>query len=143
MIGLEEKVQEKEPKAPEFIMQLEDLTADEGDNAKFIAKVDGHPRPRVTWSINNIDIATVNDLLTTFSSHFSIVLSLPLLGKSLQVGLRRSCALSGYSSNATIRRRNHSLYRQERSGSSRKCRNIDFTTSTRLSFGSIENTWWH
>ncbi|CAF1320227.1 unnamed protein product [Adineta steineri] len=57
MIGLEEKVQEKEPKAPEFIMPLEDLSVDEGDNAKFIAKVDGHPRPRVTWSINNGDVA--------------------------------------------------------------------------------------
>ena len=59
MMGLEEKVQEKEPKAPEFIMPLEELFVDEGDNAKFIAKVDGHPRPRVTWSINNIDIANV------------------------------------------------------------------------------------
>jgi hypothetical protein len=59
MIGLEEKVQEKEPKAPEFIMPLEDISVDEGDNAKFIAKVDGHPRPRVTWSINNADIANV------------------------------------------------------------------------------------
>jgi hypothetical protein len=59
MIGLEEKVQEKEPKAPEFIMPLEDISLDEGDNAKFIAKVDGHPRPRVTWSINNSDIANV------------------------------------------------------------------------------------
>jgi len=57
MIGLEEKVQEKEPKAPEFIMPLEDISVDEGDNAKFIAKVDGHPRPRVTWSINGSDIA--------------------------------------------------------------------------------------
>lgn len=59
MTGLEEKVQEKAPKAPEFIMPLEDLFVDEGENAKFIAKVDGHPRPRVTWSINNIDIANV------------------------------------------------------------------------------------
>jgi len=59
MIGLEEKVQEKEPKAPEFIMPLEDISVDEGDNAKFIAKVDGHPRPRVTWTINNTDIANV------------------------------------------------------------------------------------
>ncbi|CAF3405101.1 unnamed protein product [Rotaria sp. Silwood1] len=57
MIGLEEKVQEKEPKVPEFIMPLEDVSVDEGDNAKFIAKVDGHPRPRVTWTINNADIA--------------------------------------------------------------------------------------
>jgi hypothetical protein len=57
MIGLEEKVQEKEPKAPEFIMPLEDISVDEGDNAKFIAKVDGHPRPRITWSINDSDIA--------------------------------------------------------------------------------------
>lgn len=57
MIGLEEKVQEKEPKIPEFIMPLEDINTDEGFNAKFIAKVDGHPRPRVTWSINGIDIA--------------------------------------------------------------------------------------
>ena len=59
MIGLEEKVQEKEAKAPEFIMPLEDLSVDEGENAKFIAKVDGHPRPRVTWSINGVDIANV------------------------------------------------------------------------------------
>lgn len=59
MIGLEEKVQEKEPKAPEFVMPLEDLSILEGENAKFIAKVEGHPRPRVTWSINNIDIANV------------------------------------------------------------------------------------
>ncbi|CAF4167212.1 unnamed protein product, partial [Rotaria sp. Silwood2] len=57
MIGLEEKVQDKEPKVPEFIMPLEDVSVDEGDNAKFIAKVDGHPRPRVTWTINNADIA--------------------------------------------------------------------------------------
>ncbi|CAM2700506.1 unnamed protein product [Rotaria socialis] len=57
MIGLEEKVEEKEPKAPEIIMPLEDLTVDEGDNAKFIVKIDGHPRPRLTWTINNADIA--------------------------------------------------------------------------------------
>lgn len=61
MIGLEEKVQEKEAKAPEFIMPLEDMSVDEGENAKFIAKVDGHPRPRVTWSINGIDIANVSE----------------------------------------------------------------------------------
>ena len=40
-------------------MPLEDLTVEEGDNAKFIAKVDGYPRPRVTWAINNTDIANV------------------------------------------------------------------------------------
>lgn len=67
MIGLEEKVQEKEAKAPEFIMNLEDLTVDEGDNAKFIVKVDGHPRPRLTWSINDVDIANVS-LSKFFSS---------------------------------------------------------------------------
>jgi hypothetical protein len=60
MIGLEEKVQDKEPKAPEFIMPLEDISIDEGFNDKFIAKVDGHPRPRVTWKINESDIANVN-----------------------------------------------------------------------------------
>lgn len=64
MIGLEEKVQEKEPKVPEFIMQLEDISVDEGDNAKFIAKVDGHPRPRITWSINGADIANVNNIFS-------------------------------------------------------------------------------
>ena len=59
MIGLEERVQEKEPKAPEFIMPLEDVSIDETDNAKFIAKVDGHPRPRVTWPINDSDVFNV------------------------------------------------------------------------------------
>lgn len=78
MMGLEEKVQEKEPKVPEFIMPLEDLTVDEGDNAKFIAKVDGHPRPRVTWTINNADIVNVSEMKRSllFSLEFYCTISI-------------------------------------------------------------------
>jgi hypothetical protein len=73
MIGLEVKQDEKEPKAPEFIMPLEDITVDEGDNAKFMVKVDGHPRPRVTWSINDSDIFNVSMNLLQITVHLSFI----------------------------------------------------------------------
>lgn len=50
----EEEPEEKEPElaAPEVIMALENSQVDEGDSAKFMAKITGYPRPRVHWFVN-------------------------------------------------------------------------------------------
>ena len=50
----EEEPEEPEPQlaAPEVIMALEDVHVDEGESAKYMAKITGYPRPRVNWFVN-------------------------------------------------------------------------------------------
>ena len=47
----EEEV-EPEPASPEIIMTLSDATVDEGGMCKFMTKITGYPKPRVTWFVN-------------------------------------------------------------------------------------------
>ena len=58
----EEGPEDKEPdmSAPEIIMHLEDAHVDEGDMAKFMAKVTGYPKPRVNWFVNKSHAVSVN-----------------------------------------------------------------------------------
>ena len=57
----EEQPEEAQPeqRAPEIIMQLEDAHVDEGDMAKFMAKITGYPKPRVNWFINKTHAVSV------------------------------------------------------------------------------------
>ena len=48
----EEEVQ-PDPAAPEIIMKLDDHTVDEGGMCKFMTKITGYPKPRVTWFVNH------------------------------------------------------------------------------------------
>lgn len=57
-----------EPSAPEIIMHLEDSRVDEGEMAKFMVKVTGYPKPRVSWFVNKTHCVTVRaDFLVYFS----------------------------------------------------------------------------
>ena len=55
-------------KAPVFDLLPEVVQVEEGETAKFMVKVSGNPRPRVTWWLNgtivvNVRIIVVNILL--------------------------------------------------------------------------------
>lgn len=41
-----------EPSVPEILLKLEDTEVDEGGLVKFMAKITGYPKPRVTWFVN-------------------------------------------------------------------------------------------
>jgi hypothetical protein len=41
-----------DPAAPEILMTLDDVTVDEGGMCKFMTKITGYPKPRVTWFVN-------------------------------------------------------------------------------------------
>lgn len=45
---------------PTIDLQLEPVETGEGEPAKFMVKVGGHPRPRVTWWVNGSLIVTVS-----------------------------------------------------------------------------------
>lgn len=64
MIVKEEVPDEVEPEmsVPEVIMPLEDSRVDEGDSAKFMAKITGYPRPRVNWFVNKTLCVNVSHL---------------------------------------------------------------------------------
>jgi hypothetical protein len=57
----EQQPEEAQPEqcAPEIIMQLEDAHVDEGEMAKFMAKITGYPKPRVNWFINKTHAVSV------------------------------------------------------------------------------------
>jgi hypothetical protein len=61
---MEPRPEIKEPVRPEeepiIEMKPEPVEVDEGEAAKFIVKVRGHPRPRVTWWHNGSIIAAVS-----------------------------------------------------------------------------------
>jgi titin len=52
--------EETEPSAPVFDLMPEAVQCEEGDTAKFMCKVGGHPRPRVTWWVNGAIIVNVS-----------------------------------------------------------------------------------
>lgn len=51
--------QEPEPSPPKVELQLEDVSVNEGDLAKFMIKVTGYPKPRISWYINRTHIVNV------------------------------------------------------------------------------------
>ena len=50
----------KEQTPPVFALRPEPVETGEGEAAKFLVKVGGYPRPRVTWWINGTQITTVS-----------------------------------------------------------------------------------
>ena len=42
-------LQVEKPVAPEFVQTIRSAEVNEGDEAKFIAKIKGQPQPKVTW----------------------------------------------------------------------------------------------
>lgn len=47
-------------KAPVFDMLPEVVQVEEGETAKFMVKVSGNPRPRVTWWLNGTIVVNVS-----------------------------------------------------------------------------------
>ena len=59
------KQDEPEPSAPVFDLMPEAQQVEEADTAKFMVKVSGHPRPRLTWWINGAMVVSVSIALFT------------------------------------------------------------------------------
>lgn len=56
----EEPDEDAKPKqAPLFVSKPEPVTVEEGEWARFCARVTGHPRPRVMWLINGHTVVNV------------------------------------------------------------------------------------
>jgi len=51
-------------KAPVFDLLPEVCKVEEGETAKFMVKVSGNPRPRVTWWLNGTIVVNVSLTLT-------------------------------------------------------------------------------
>ena len=50
-------------KAPVFDMLPEAVQVEEGETAKFMVKVSGNPRPRVTWWLNGSIVVNVGSFI--------------------------------------------------------------------------------
>lgn len=60
----EEPDEDAKPKqAPVFVSKPEPVEVEEGEWARFCARVTGHPRPRVMWLINGHTVVNVSFLL--------------------------------------------------------------------------------
>lgn len=58
----EEPDEDAKPKqAPVFVSKPESMTLEEGEWARFQARVTGHPRPRVMWLINGHTVVNVSN----------------------------------------------------------------------------------
>jgi hypothetical protein len=64
MIPKERKEDEPEGCAPVFDLMPEPCTVEEGDTVKFMVKLSGHPRPRLTWWLNGAIIVSVSHLFS-------------------------------------------------------------------------------
>jgi len=51
---------EKEATAPEILLKLVDTQCEEGTLVKFMAKIHGYPKPRVSWFVNQTTAISVN-----------------------------------------------------------------------------------
>lgn len=54
----DENAKPKQP--PAFVSKPEPVTVEEGEWARFCARVTGHPRPRVMWLINGHTVVNVS-----------------------------------------------------------------------------------
>ena len=52
---------------PVFDLMPEASQVEEGDTAKFMVKISGNPRPRLTWWINGAMVVSVSGLNTFLS----------------------------------------------------------------------------
>lgn len=58
----EEPDEDAKPKsAPVFVCKPEPVTVEEGEWARFQARVTGHPKPRVMWLINGHTVVNVSE----------------------------------------------------------------------------------
>lgn len=58
----EEPDEDAKPKtAPTFVSKPESVQVEEGEWARFQARVTGHPRPRVMWLINGHTVVNVSE----------------------------------------------------------------------------------
>jgi len=48
--------------APVFDLLPEAISVEEGDTAKFMVKISGNPRPRLTWWVNGTIVVNVSKL---------------------------------------------------------------------------------
>lgn len=83
----EREMEESKTKYPPSIdMKPEPVEVAEGEPAKFMVKVSGYPRPRVTWWVNGTMIMTVSiDLLYSMSNTYSLAKKITLLVSSSQI----------------------------------------------------------
>jgi len=61
---MQERREEEAPdmKAPVFDLLPEPVQTEEGETAKFMVKVSGNPRPRVTWWLNGTIVVNVSSV---------------------------------------------------------------------------------
>ena len=52
--------EQQEPTPPVFDLMPEPVQAEEGEPAKFMVKINGHPRPRLTWWVNGAMVVNVS-----------------------------------------------------------------------------------
>jgi hypothetical protein len=52
------------------LLKLENVTVEEGCMAKFMTKITGYPKPRVSWTVNGIPAITVNNKIKFFAFKF-------------------------------------------------------------------------
>lgn len=63
----EQPNEEAKPKtAPSFVMKPEPVTVEEGEWARYCARVTGHPKPRVMWLINGHTVVNVSCRVAEF-----------------------------------------------------------------------------
>ena len=60
--------------APVFTNKLESIRAEEGQPAKFMVKVSGHPPPTVTWWVNGMPAKNVSRLTSYLFLSFTDVI---------------------------------------------------------------------
>lgn len=60
----EEPDEDAKPRcAPVFVSKPESVQVEEGEWARFCARVTGHPRPRVMWLVNGHTVVNVSRVL--------------------------------------------------------------------------------
>lgn len=100
----EEPDEDAKPKtAPVFVSKPEPVTVEEGEWARFCARVTGHPRPRVMWLINGHTVVNVriNRSKALIGQLYNVLCVFVQTGIALQAHLRRHVPF-GYSKNSSI-----------------------------------------
>lgn len=69
-------ITETKPKAPEFVVVLENVSVKEGKPAKFVAKATGEPTPKITWYHDNEPITEGDIYKIRYESSFKNTLFL-------------------------------------------------------------------
>lgn len=74
--------------APVFVSKPEPVIVEEGEWARFCARVTGHPKPRVMWLINGHTVVNVSTTLLSILSMEYIKKIFSILGFPIQAHLR-------------------------------------------------------